>query len=157
MPVIKLNTEIDAPIERVFDLSRSIDLHTRTASQTNERAVAGRTEGLIELGESVTWTAVHFGFRLSHTSLITEYDRPVHFKDSMTQGMFSRFDHDHEFEEMDGVTRMMDRIDFESPFGILGNIFDTLFLTRYLEGFLNRRNSMIKEFAESHKWKRFLE
>ena len=157
MPVIQLSSEINAPIVRVFDLSRSIDLHTRTASQTVERAVAGRTEGLIELGESVTWNAVHFGFRLSHTSLITEYDRPVHFKDSMTQGMFSRFDHDHYFEELNGGTRMGDRLEFESPYWIVGEIFNTIFLRAYLEKFLIRRNSMIKEFAESHKWKRFLD
>jgi hypothetical protein len=40
MPVIELSTSISAPVERVFDLARSIDLHTNSTSSTGERAVA---------------------------------------------------------------------------------------------------------------------
>jgi hypothetical protein len=62
MPKIELHTEIDAPIERVFDLARSIDLHMLSTSHTNEKAIAGKTSGLIGLGEWVTWRAKHLGF-----------------------------------------------------------------------------------------------
>jgi hypothetical protein len=61
VPVIELNTTIAAPIERVFDLSRSIDLHANSASGTSEQAIAGVTSGLIEIGQEVTWRARHFG------------------------------------------------------------------------------------------------
>ena len=60
MPKINLTTTIDAPIERVFDLARSIDLHKLSTKKTNEEAVNGKTSGLIELGETVTWRAKHF-------------------------------------------------------------------------------------------------
>jgi hypothetical protein len=53
MPEIILNTRILAPLEICFNLARSIDLHTESMKHTGERAVAGTTEGLIELGESV--------------------------------------------------------------------------------------------------------
>jgi hypothetical protein len=59
MPVIHLTTIIKAPIQRVFDLSRSIDLHKESMAHTNERAIAGKTNSLIERGESVTWEAKH--------------------------------------------------------------------------------------------------
>lgn len=49
-----LKTFIDAPVERCFDLARSIDLHKISLEHTNEKAVAGKTAGLIEPGESVT-------------------------------------------------------------------------------------------------------
>ena len=49
---IELLTEINAPIEKCFDLSRSIDLHLESTKQTGEEAIAGRTSGLIELGEN---------------------------------------------------------------------------------------------------------
>ena len=62
MPRIELNTEINAPINVVFDLSRSIDFHIKSTEQTGEKAVAGKTSGLIDLNESVTWRAKHFGF-----------------------------------------------------------------------------------------------
>ena len=54
MPRIKLETKIRASKEIVFDLSRSIDLHKLSTSQTNEEAIAGKTEGLIGLNEWVT-------------------------------------------------------------------------------------------------------
>lgn len=60
MPLITLNTKIYAPINICFDLSRSIDFHSRSASTTNEKAVSGRINGLIELDETVTWEATHF-------------------------------------------------------------------------------------------------
>lgn len=74
MPCISLTTEIKAPIERCFDLSRSIDLHVVSTSGTDEKAVGGRTSGLIEKNETVTWQAVHLGVKQNLTSLITEFE-----------------------------------------------------------------------------------
>ena len=54
MAIIELTTDINAPIGRVFDLARSIDLHMNSTSKTGERAVAGVTSGLIGAGEQVT-------------------------------------------------------------------------------------------------------
>jgi len=45
MPIIKLETEINAPVERVFDLARCIDLHKATMTRYNEKAVAGGGDG----------------------------------------------------------------------------------------------------------------
>ena len=83
MPKIKIETIIDAPIDRVFDLSRSIDLHTLSTKKTNEKAVAGKTSGFIEFGESVTWRARHLGVYQKLSVEITEYDKPNMFKDVM--------------------------------------------------------------------------
>lgn len=88
MPVIDLETKINAPIERVFDLARSIDLHQRSMGHTQERAVGGVLSGLLDLGQTVTWEAVHFGFRQRLTSKITVCDRPTHLQDIMVEGGF---------------------------------------------------------------------
>lgn len=156
MPVIKLETKINAPVERVFDLSRSIDLHTKSTSKSNEKAIAGRTCGLIDLGETVTWQATHFGVRQTLTSKIVAFERPTHFRDSMQRGIFKRIDHDHFFEEIGGETLMRDRFDYDAPLWILGKIADTLFLENYMTGFLQERNGMIKEIAESEKWREYI-
>ena len=47
MPKIENKNGIKASIEIVFDLSRSIDLHILSTEQTNEKAIAGKTSGLI--------------------------------------------------------------------------------------------------------------
>jgi ligand-binding SRPBCC domain-containing protein len=149
MAVIRIVTTIAAPVERCFDLARDIDFHTRSLAGTGERAVAGRTTSLIELGESVTWEARHLGFRQQLTVEITAFDRPAHFRDEMTAGAFRSFTHDHRFEEQDGVTVMTDEVVFRSPLGPLGWLVDHLFMTGYLHRLLAGRCRAIKREAEA--------
>lgn len=115
---------------------------------TGERAVAGRTSGLIEMGEQVTWEARHFGIRQRFTSQITAYDRSRHFQDSMLRGAFASFVHDHYFERCAEGTLMKDVLTFCSPLGILGAIVDRLVMTRYLTRLLTRRNEAVKAALE---------
>lgn len=157
MPVIQLETIINAPVQRCFDLARSIDFHQETTAETNEKAVAGTTSGLINKGEQVTWRARHFGIYQELTSLITEMNVPVFFEDRMIKGAFKSIRHRHFFEEISGQTRMKDHFEFEAPFGIAGKIFCKLVLTDYLRRFIVERNQMLKETAESDRWKKYLE
>lgn len=103
--------------------------------------------------ESVTWRAKHFGVYQKLTSIITEYDRPNYFVDEMQKGAFKRFKHEHRFEELDGETLMTDIFDYQSPFGILGELADKLFLEKHMTELLIERNRIVKEFAESDRWK----
>ncbi len=83
MPVIKIEITINAPCERVFDLARCINLHAETMHRHKEKAINGKTKGLIDLGETVTWEAVHFRVKQKLTSKITKFNRPNHFQDVM--------------------------------------------------------------------------
>lgn len=153
MPRIELQTEIKADRNIVFDLSRSIDLHKISTEHTNEEAIAGKTSGLIGMDESVTWRAKHFGIYQNLTSKITEYDRPKHFVDEMVNGAFKEFKHEHHFAELNDGTLMTDIFDYKSPFGILGKVADKLFLKKYMTELLTERNRIVKQFAESERWK----
>ena len=143
---------IKAPIQVCFDLSRSIDIHMESTAYTYERAVKGRTSGLIEQGETVTWEATHFGIRQQLTSIITEFDPPNSFVDEMVSGAFKRFRHEHTFELIDDGTLMTDKFDYTSPFGLLGRLADMMFLRSYMERLLLRRNEYIKSIAEDGTW-----
>lgn len=157
MARIELTTRIAAPVERCFDLSRSVDLHLHSTSRSDEVAIAGRRSGLLEAGEEVTWRAKHLGIRQTLSTRITAYDRPRHFRDSMVRGAFARFDHDHVFEDDGhGGTLMRDVFDFDAPLGPLGWLAERIFLTGYMRRFLEARNRTIREVAESDDWKRFL-
>ena len=123
MPIIKLKTEINADKTIVFDLSRSIDLHKISTEHTNETAIAGITE------------------------------RPTYFADEMIRGAFKGFKHEHHFEDFNGGTLMTDIFDYQSPFGIFGKLADNMFLKKYLIELLTERNRVVKEFAETDKWK----
>jgi ligand-binding SRPBCC domain-containing protein len=149
MARFRIVTTIDAPVEVCFDLARDIDFHTRSLGHTGERAVAGRTTGLIGPGESVTWEARHLGVRQRLTSEVTAFDRPTYFRDAMTRGAFRSFAHDHRFESRDGQTIMTDEVEFRSPLGPLGWLVDRLFMTRYLRRLLEGRSLAIKREAEA--------
>lgn len=149
MTTLNLITTINAPVNKVFDLARSIDLHTNSMQYTDERAVAGTTTGLIDLHETVTWRARHFGLMLSLTTRITAMDAPQQFTDEQLKGPFKKLHHVHLFEESNGTTTIMkDEFQFESPCGWLGRAVDRLILKGYLKRLLEHRNQTIKKVAE---------
>ena len=156
MPQIHLTTFIHAPIKRVFDLSRSISLHIISTAPTNEKAIAGTINGLINKGETVTWQAKHLFKLRQFTSKITIMESPVSFTDEMIEGDFISFAHQHHFKQAKNGTIMIDMVNFESPYGIVGNAVNKFYLKNYMEGLLVKRNKIIKEYAETEKWKAIL-
>ena len=120
-----------------------------STANTNEKAIAGKTSGLINLNETVTWRATHFGIRQELTSKITAFERPFHFRDEQLKGAFKYIVLDHYFTDKENSVIMIDVFRFQSTYGILGRLFDKLILTRYLRKLLEKRNNTIKEYAES--------
>ena len=131
MAVLMIETQINVPIERCFDLARDISLHCTTATWTKERAIAGVTEGLIGAGEWVTFEAVHFGIKQRFTAKITEFEAPSLFADEIVRGAFKSMKHIHEFIPAAQGTLMRDTLHWISPLGIIGIVADRLFLFRY--------------------------
>jgi len=149
MTTIHLSTKIKAPIQTVFDASRNIDIHQLSASKSNEKAIAGVTFGLINLNETVTWRGKHFGFYLTHKSRITAMTLYEYFIDEMEEGKFKSFRHKHFFEEIKGNTTMIDELQYETPFGVFGKLFDFFFLKKHLTVFLLERNKVLKTVSEN--------
>jgi ligand-binding SRPBCC domain-containing protein len=156
MPIIELSTIINSEIEICFDLSRSIDLHRISTSDTNEKAIDGKTSGLINFNEFVTWQATHFGIRQKLTSKITAYQRPFHFRDEQVKGAFKYIVHDHYFINENRLVIIKDVFKFKSRLGIIGRMIDAYILTNYMKKLLINRNHIIKEYAETPKWKSIL-
>jgi len=149
MTTFTITTPIKAPSKIVFDLARNIDIHKLSVSQTQEQAIAGKTSGLINLNETVTWRGKHFGFYLNHQSKITVMEAPHHFTDEMVKGHFTFFRHDHLFEIRDDVTVMIEKIVYRTPFGVIGKLFDFLFLKKHLYHLILNRNKLLKYLAEN--------
>jgi ligand-binding SRPBCC domain-containing protein len=149
MPIIELATHIHAPVQKCFDLARSIDVHLASTKHTGETAIAGRTSGLIELGESVTWRAKHLGKWQTLTSKISEMEFPNFFVDEMVEGAFKNFRHEHYFFPIKDQTMMKEVFMFESPYGFWGRAANYIFLNRYMTKLLLQRNKVIKEIAEA--------
>ena len=140
---------IAAPIEKVFDLSLSVDFHLDSFSDTGEQIVGGVNEGAMALGDVVTWRAKHFGIWWELTSLITTYDPPHFFVDEQQSGPFSSYRHEHHFAAVGNETEMRDVVEFTAPFGPLGSIAEKLVLRRHLEALIDLRNDELRQAAEA--------
>lgn len=151
MTRIKTSTTINAPIEMVFNNCRNIDVHQYSASKTYEKAIAGRTSGLINKGETVTWKGKHFGIYIQHQSIISEMDFPIYFVDEQLKGHFKSFKHQHFFIQKENLTIMTDILEYETPFGFIGKLFDKLLLENHLTKFIIYRNAILKQLSENHQ------
>jgi len=162
-------TLIAAPIDRCFDLARSIEVHLAGNTHYGEQAVAlshgpsGATSGLLTLDDTVTWQARHFFVRQRLTTRITAFEPPRYFQDTMVHGAFHWMQHDHHFqailsEDSAVLTSMHDVFRFAAPIPILGRMAETLVLRRYIHALLLERNAVIKQIAESpdEAWREYL-
>lgn len=150
MTTIKLSTIINAPIEKCFDISRDIKIHELSTKDTNERAIAGKSSGLCDVNDVITWEATHFGIRQRLTVKISKINPPLFFEDMMLKGAFKSMRHEHHFKQVADNTEMTDVFMYQVPFGFLGNWFDRFILKKYMTRFLRARNQIIKEVAETN-------
>ncbi|HEV7919976.1 MAG TPA: SRPBCC family protein [Thermoanaerobaculia bacterium] len=149
MPRIVIETWIAAPPERVFDLARDVGAHAVSSSFTRERIVPpGRTSGLLEAGDLITFEGVHFGMRQRITARILEMERPRVFVDELVRSAFRRLRHVHQFEPSNGGTLMRDTLEWTSPLGILGRIADRVAIVRHMRWFVTTKQQALKEIAE---------
>ncbi|TRZ40769.1 SRPBCC family protein, partial [Robertkochia marina] len=72
------------------------------------------------------------------------------------EGAFKSFKHQHIFENKEDGVLMIDKFEFQAPMGFLGQLANSLFLKTYMKNLLEKRNKIIKEFAETEKWKSVL-
>jgi ligand-binding SRPBCC domain-containing protein len=157
MSIIFLETPIKARPEICYKLSLSVDLHQLSTQKTGEHIVGGVRQGVMQLGDTVTWKAKHLGIWQTLTTKITAENRFHYFVDEMQQGVFASMKHEHYFVKTNDGTLMTDVFNFQSPLGFLGRFFNHVFLENYMRDFLIERNSLIKEISESGNWKRFIQ
>lgn len=150
---LKESTHIFAPIDRCFLLSTSIALVQQTIGL---KPVEGKTTGLIAGGDQLVWRGWKFGLPAMHETLISAYDRPEFFQDTMGRGRFSFFQHDHSFQEVDGHTLLVDVVRFSLPMGLAGRLIGKQIVVPHVLGLLVRRFELIKRIAEGSDWEQYV-
>jgi ligand-binding SRPBCC domain-containing protein len=147
------SVHIRAPIDRCFLLSTDLGLVQRTLEM---RPVAGKTAGQVVGGDRIVWRGWIFGLPQLHESLITKYERPEFFQDTMVRGRFKRFQHDHQFLEIDGQTLLIDRLRFSLPLGVVGRMVGRHLVVPYVVKLLRQRLTVLKHVAEGEQWRDYL-
>ena len=150
---LKESIHINAPADRCFLLSTSIPLVEQILGM---KPVSGKTTGLVGMGDRLLWRGWKCGLPALHETLITAYDRPNFFQDTMGRGRFRFFQHDHRFEAVDGYTLLLDVVRFSLPLGPLGHEVGKRIVVPHVLGLMQQRFALLKRIAESDDWERYL-
>ena len=148
---------IQAPIERCFRLSTSIEVVAKTLGM---RPVDGKLGGMILAGDQLLWRGWKFGLPQMHETLITGYQEPKggepgFFQDTMGRGRFAKFQHDHHFVETEGGTLLEDELRFSMPLGWAGALVGRWVMVPYIQGVMGRRFRLLKRLAEGDGWREY--
>jgi ligand-binding SRPBCC domain-containing protein len=153
MDKIEFNTHIKAPIERCFDLARSIDFHKISVGPVKEETVAGCTSGLIGPNQRVLMQSRIGSFRFSTELKITKFNPSFFFSYEVVDSTFQSIVHDYYFYDISEETVMVNHFYYKLRWGLLGEVINFLFLHNYLTKIITKRNDLLREYAETDKWK----
>jgi ligand-binding SRPBCC domain-containing protein len=153
MYTISETTHVDAPIDRCFLLATSVKLVSRTLGM---RPLERPATGQIGPNDQVIWHGWKFGLPQVHETLITAYERPHYFQDTMGRGRFKRYQHELTLTEIDGHTLLHDKIRFSLPLGWAGEVVAKHLMVPYLARRLHIHLQVLKRVAESNDWRNYL-
>lgn len=153
---LKASLLVQAPIERCFELSCSLEL---VHEELGMDAVSGKTTGLVVGGDIVRWEGWQLGLKHFHVSHISGFERPVFMQDTMLDGRFKTFQHDHHFRQQPGPTPstlLEDELRFSLPFGVLGSLVARTVMVPHIHKLMASRFARIRRIAEGEDWRRYL-
>ena len=155
MPRIHLTSCIHAPVERVFDLSRSTSVHKAVLRTYRNGRLDGATDGIIGLQDKLTFSLTFMGRQRVVVTRIEEITPPTEMTSSLVKGRgsFDSLRHEQHFKSISNGTLLIDLLDYEVAYGGLGRILDKLLIKKFLKKYLEQKNGVIKQYAESDKWK----
>lgn len=148
MEKIHITTFIAAPVDRVYDLSRSMTVQKACVQTVGGEAVTGTTTGLIKLDETVTWRIKRLFKWRQMTTKITEMQPNEMFGGAMVLGDFNDFRYEHYFKVAHNGTIMIDLLWYESPAGWMGRMLDRYYFSRLFGSMLQRRAELVRQYAE---------
>jgi ligand-binding SRPBCC domain-containing protein len=98
----------------------------------------------MQAGATIDYRLSLFGVRFRWRTLIESFDPEAGFVDVQTKGPYRSWRHSHTFSDAPGGTLVRDRVEYEVPFGPVGEIARRLFVTRQLRRIFAFRRTAIE-------------
>ena len=102
----------------------------------------------MKAGTVLDYTIRVIGIPVRWTTLISDYDPPIQFRDVSLRGPYSFWHHTHTFEETEQGTVMTDEVRYALPFGPIGRLVHALFVRRQLNHIFDYRAEIIRDMLE---------
>lgn len=148
MPVFEAATLLACSPARVFEfLVRPANLVIVMPPELNLKLIDGPER--LALGSTITVQGSRFGVPQKIASTVTAFEDGVSFTDAQVSGPFAKFEHTHRVEPDANGSRMLDRIEYEAPGGIVGLYLTNARIVRELASTMSFRTERFKALLES--------
>ncbi|TYP93809.1 Ligand-binding SRPBCC domain-containing protein [Fodinibius salinus] len=135
---------LDAPIDEIWDfISHPANLNEITPPQM-DFDIQSSVPDMMRNGLLIKYE-VKLPL-LGHSEWVTEIKHIVsgkEFVDEQRIGPYNFWYHRHQLEETDRGTKMIDHVSYQPPYGILGQIANTLLIRNKLEEIFNYRKEVL--------------
>jgi len=98
---------------------------------------------VMQAGTVIDYRLRLHGIPVRWRTLIAEFHPDRNFIDLQIAGPYRYWHHRHEFADAPGGTEMHDQVDYELPFGLVGEAARRLFFRSSLEGIFDHRSRVI--------------
>ncbi|MBL8048671.1 MAG: SRPBCC family protein [Chthonomonas sp.] len=143
--VLECETFLPLPLETVFEFfSNAENLETITPKDLQFSIL---TPCPIEMrqGALIDYRLKLNGIPMTWKTEIEVWEPGVRFVDNQLKGPYKRWWHEHKFREVEGGVIMNDRVEYELPFGPLGEIAHALFVRKKVQGIFGHREAAIRQ------------
>src|SRR3954471_2523713 len=95
-------------------------------------------------GATIHYQLSLFGLTFGWCTLIESFEPESRFVDVQTKGPYRSWRHTHTFSDVPGGTLVRDRVEYEIPWGPLGELANRLFVARQLRRIFDFRRAAIE-------------
>lgn len=145
--IFYLISEITVPadLERVWAyFSTPRNLNEMTPSDMRFEFVRGGEEPMYA-GQMIEYkVSILPGVRVRWLTEISHVREKVYFIDEQRVGPYRLWIHEHRFESTAQGTHILDRVTYQLPFGILGNLAHALFVRKRLKAIFDFRRRQVQ-------------
>ncbi|MCL4281660.1 MAG: SRPBCC family protein [Flavobacteriales bacterium] len=125
--------------------SSAVNLARITPSYMGFRIRHMHPPGGIQEGQRITYTVRPLlGLPLTWLTGITRVEAARTFTDEQLKGPYKLWRHRHSFEEVPGGTVVCDEVEYQMPFGVLGELVHRLVVRRRLEQIFDHRQRTLQ-------------
>lgn len=142
--VFEVTVDLASPIDEVFHFfSVAENLNLLTPANLKFKILTPQPI-VMRVGTIIDYQIRLRGIPMNWRTEITEWEPGRKFADNQLKGPYKKWHHTHSFEPIDGGTRMHDRVEYDLPFGVLGELVHP-FIRRDVERIFGYRTQVISD------------
>lgn len=144
---LKTEQKIPANLDTVWDfISSPNNLKTITPDYMGFNIISGDLPEKMYKGMIISYKVSPIaGIKMLWVTEITHLSELDYFVDEQRIGPYKLWHHEHKIKEIEGGVLMNDIINYVPPYGILGNVANSLFIEQQLKGIFEYRRRKVEE------------